>query len=402
MKVKLCYLAVILLLTGCTKEIFENEPESQIVLKGKPGSAGATINLSSTQQIIKGFGGSSAWHGYLTDADCDKLFTTLGLSILRVRIDPDGNWDEELANAQKAKERGASVFASPWSPPASMKSNGSTIGGYLLPEHYGDYANWLNSFVNAMSQIPLYAISVQNEPNINVNYESCSWTSDEMLNFMVNNAGTINCRVMMPETFNYAPFYADPILNNPTGAANTDICAYHWYGANRFQLWTNAYNQGKDIWMTEYYSDDQSLDGALSTALDIHDQLTINFANAYIWWWVKNPSCNLITDTGINPRGYVIGQFAKFIRPGYYRVDVTGSADISAYTGDDKVVVVAINAGRKNKNQQFTFTDGTVTSVIPYVTSQTDNMAEKSVVSVTNNTFTYSLPAKSVTTFVQN
>jgi glucuronoarabinoxylan endo-1,4-beta-xylanase len=399
--------ATLLLLSGCKRgDVVPIEKHAEnldpMATSGGGGSV-CTINLASLKQAIRGFGGSSAWHGQLTDADCDKLFTTLGLSILRVRIDPDSNWNDEIVNAQKATARGAMVFASPWSPPAHMKNNNSTVAGSLLPEHYGDYADWLNSFVNAMNNngVPLYAVSVQNEPNINVTYESCSWTATQMLNFMVNNAGAINTKVMMPETFNYLPSYADPILNNATGAANTDICAHHWYGANRNQLWSNAYNKGKDIWMTEYYSNDQSLNAAIATAVDIHKFLTINNDNAYVWWYVKNRDCNLITDTGINKRGYVMAQFAKFVRPGYNRVDVSGGNNITAYTDGSKAVVVAVNSGTSSVIQKFSFQNGTITSVVPYVTSGNKNLQTGSSITVTSNSFTYTLEPKSVTTFVQ-
>lgn len=398
----------LLLLAGCKKagNVASESKTENFDAMAAPGGGNSTctINLANLKQVIRGFGGSSAWHGQLTDADCDKLFTTLGLSILRVRIDPDGNWADEISNAQKATARGAIVFASPWSPPAYMKDNNNTVGGSLLPDYYDDYANWLNSFVNAMNTngVPLYAVSVQNEPNISVTYESCSWTSTQMFNFMVNNAGVINTKVMMPETFNYLPSYADPILNNATGAANTDICAHHWYGANRNQLWTNAYNKGKDIWMTEYFSNDQSLNAAITTAVDIHKFMTINYDNAYVWWWVKNPDCNIITDTGINKRGYVMGQFAKFVRPGYNRVDVVGGSNISAYTNGTKAVVVAVNSGTGSVTQKFTFQNGTITSVTPYVTSGTKNLQAGSPISVSGNSFTYTLEPKSVTTFVQD
>ena len=395
-------------LSACKKTVFttsDDGPGDVEIMAARAGTTSAcTINLTNLKQVIRGFGGCSAWHGQLTAADCDKLFTTLGLSILRVRIDPNNNWSDEISNAQKATARGAIVFASPWSPPAYMKDNNNTVDGSLLPEHYGDYANWLNSFVSTMNNngVPLYAVSVQNEPNINVTYESCSWTPAQMFNFMVNNAGAINTRVIMPETFNYLPSYADPILNNATGAANTDICAHHWYGNNQYQLWTNAYNKGKDIWMTEFFSDDQSLNASIATAVDIHNSLTINYENAWVWWWVKNQSCNIITDAGINKRGYVMGQFAKFVRPGYKRVDVTGSPNISAYTNGTKAVIVAINSGSARATQSFNFQNGTVTSVTPYTTSATKNLQPAASINVSTNNFKYTLEPKSVTTFVQN
>ena len=377
---------------------------AQLAPLAAPGGA-CVINLAATKQTIRGFGGSSAWHGQLTDAEADTLFTTLGLSILRVRIDPDGAWADEILNAQKAQARGALVFASPWSPPAWMKDNGSTINGSLLPQHYGDYVNWLNSFA---SNIPgLYAISVQNEPNLQPAYESCSWTEAQLFNFIVNFGGSFSTRLMMPETFNYLPSYVDSILSNPIGAANTSICAYHWYGANRNQLWTQAYNLGKDIWMTEHFSNDQTMAGAITTAIDIQKQLTVNFANAYVWWWVREPSCNIIEAGGatIQRRGYVLGQFAKFVRPGSVRVDATGGASgvsTSAFVSDGKLVVVAVNNGTSPVTQSFSIQGGAATAMIPHVTSETDSLATGAPIAVSNGSFSATLARKSVTTLVQN
>ena len=122
----------LLLLAGCKKaEVAdtENQTENPDVMTAsrKGNNSTCTINLTNLKQVIRGFGGSSAWHGQLTNADCDKLFTTLGLSILRVRIDPNNNWSDEISNAQKAMARGAIVFGSPWSPPAYMKDNNNTV-----------------------------------------------------------------------------------------------------------------------------------------------------------------------------------------------------------------------------------------------------------------------------------
>jgi glucuronoarabinoxylan endo-1,4-beta-xylanase len=415
-KLRLSLLAAALIcgLAGCADEGITSSDDSALAPSesgndGRDKSAAkpsgtCTINLASPQQTIRGFGGSSAWHGQLPDADCDKLFNTIGLSILRVRIDPDGLWDDEIQNAKKAVARGATVFASPWSPPASMKDNNNPVGGSLLPQNYAAYANWLNSFTSTMQSngVSLYAISVQNEPNISVDYESCEWTATQMFNFMVNNAGVINTRVMMPETFNYLKSFADPILNNTTGAANTDIVAYHWYGANQYSAYPNASSKGKDLWMTEHFSDDQTLNGAIATAIEVHNIITVNQANAYVWWWVKNPNCNIITDTQILKRGYVFGQFAKFVRPGSVRVATSGGTNISAYTSAGKAVIVAINSGTRAVTQNFTFQNGTVASVTPHVTSGTKNMNQEPVVTVNNGSFTYTLEAKSVTTFVQN
>jgi glucuronoarabinoxylan endo-1,4-beta-xylanase len=363
-----------------------------------------TINLASEKQVIRGFGAATVWQGLLTTNENDALWTTLGLSICRVRIDPSGAWDQEIANAKAAQARGAIVFASPWSPPPHLKSNNDPIGGYLLPQNYGAYRDWLNSFA---SQIPgIYAISVQNEPNINVTYESCTWTEQQMFDFIVNYGGGFTARLMMPETFNYLQTFSDSILSNPTGAANTDIYAYHWYGANRFGLNTQAYNLGKDIWMTEHFSDDQTIAGAIGTAVDIHKQLTLNMANAYCWWWVREPACNLIGPDAsyINPRGYVMGQFAKFVRPGSIRVDATGAPNnvyVTAYKNAGKLVIVVVNAGSKKVVETFSIANGSVASLASYSTSASTSLTPGPGYTVVNGSFSATFPPKSITTFVQ-
>lgn len=171
------------------------------------GAQNATINYAAPQQTIRGFGGATAWLGELTVPQADALFSPtsgLGLSVLRVRIDPtgtaasgwvpsNGGWLTEVENAQEAvaANPNAIVFASPWTPPASMKTSSSSqpfysgtcspaagyCGGYLNPANYAAYAAYLEDFVtyfNTNAGFNLYAISMQNEPDIDdVNYESC-------------------------------------------------------------------------------------------------------------------------------------------------------------------------------------------------------------------------------------
>src|SRR4030042_3737267 len=103
----------------------------------------ATINLSTTRQTIRGYGGMNfpRWIGTLTDAQVDKAFGNgsgqIGLTIMRIDVPPSsGDWSGELSAAQRAVSHGAIVFATPWSPPASMKSNGSTTGGSLNSTSY--------------------------------------------------------------------------------------------------------------------------------------------------------------------------------------------------------------------------------------------------------------------------
>ncbi len=155
----------------------------------------ATVDLSGVQQTIRGFGGSTAFiSGVLDPVMCPTLFGNsgnqqLGLNVLRIRIDAAGivAWHNELVNAQRALAAGATmIMASPWSPPTWYKTNNGDFGGSIIPTSFSGYGQYLDSFINymAVNNAPVNAISVQSEPDVIVPYESCSWTPDELLNFV--------------------------------------------------------------------------------------------------------------------------------------------------------------------------------------------------------------------------
>jgi len=284
----------------------------------------ATIDVNNLKQYIDGFGASTAWSGRLSNTVQDIAFnntnsTQLGLSILRVRIDPDSMWSDELVNAQRAKLRGAKVLATPWTPPAWMKTNNSTTnGGELMPEFYGNYVTYLNNFCNYMvdgnGNKLVDVVSLQNEPDIVVSYESCSWSPTQFQTFVKNYASGIQTPVLMAESFCSDFGMTDPTLNDPLAAANMSFIGVHLYGTT-IKNYQNAIDKGKRIWMTEHYYNPDDINTCMAMGKEILDCMYNNF-NAYIWWYLVNPGCNLISSTGtIHNKGYVMAQFSKFIRP---------------------------------------------------------------------------------------
>ncbi len=379
-------------------------------------TSAANINLTSTQQIIRGFGAASVWCGALSDAQMNTLFTDMGLSLLRIRIAPNENWSsgnysawaDELSNAKKAKARGANVFATPWTPPASMKSNSSTIGGYLKSSSYSNYANYLKSFANYFSNngASLYAISLQNEPDWDPDYEGCSLTAAQFCDFIKNHGSIVAniTKMIMPESLNFNHSMSDTTLNDSTAASYVSIIGGHLYGAT-IQDYTLARTKGKELWMTEHLLNDQSLTACITTAKEIHDCMTVANMNAYTWWWVISDNNGFFNKAGVvQKRGYVVGQFAKFVRPGYYRVTATSNPQtniyVSSYKGSGKVVIVAINQSTSGISQNFVFSNGSVSTMSRYVTDSSQNIATGTSLSVSNGAFTAWLPAQSVTTFV--
>ncbi len=373
-------------------------------------AATASVNLSITHQTIRGFGGASVWMGLMTDAEMDLLFGsgpgTVGLSILRIRIAPDNNWTTELENARKARARGAIVMATPWTPPAGMKTNNNVVGGSLKTSEYANYANYLSNFANYMSSNGggLYAISIQNEPDIRVTYESCDWTATQLLNFARNNAGVIPTRVLMSESFNFNKAYTDPILNDPLARANVDIIGGHIYGSG-LSDYPLARNNGKEVWMTEHLNTDTSIAGVIQTAKEMTDCMAVGNYNAYIWWYLRR-YYGPMDDSGIRTkRGCVMAQFARWVRPGFVRVTATYNPNpgvyVSAYQSGARVVIVAVNNGVGSVNQTFSISGGAApTTLNRYRTSGSENLATLPAIGVSNGSFTTSLPGQSITTFV--
>jgi len=394
-------------------------PSALIALIASASACAGTafVNFGSTAQTIEGFGGATAWMPTLTSTQANALFSNgsaqqIGLSILRVRIDPggSGNWGTELGNAQAARARGAKVIATPWTPPASMKTNNNVVGGMLKTASYAAFASYLESFVDffASSGVPLSAISMQNEPDANVTYESCSWNGTQMDTWVANNAAPLTIPLMMPESESFTTGFSDPALNDSRAVGHIGFIAGHIYGVAP-KAYPNAVAKGKDVWMTEHYLTGSGIAGALQVAKEINDSMSVANYNAYVWWWVRDwPeesfSFGLIdANSNVKPAGYALAQYSKFVRPGYLRYNSTYNPStnvyVTAYGGSSHHVIVAINMGTAAVSQPFTIQGATLASLTPYQTSPSHNLAQLGAVAVSNGAFTYSLPAQSITTF---
>jgi hypothetical protein len=115
----------------------------------------------------------------------------------------------------------------------------------------------------------------------------------------------------------------------------------------------------------------------------------------------------LVNSSGtIAKRAYMVGQYSKFVRPGFFRIDATHlpatGVSVSAYqdTPTSSLVIVATNYSGSDVSQPFAITNAPAfSSLTPYTTSASLNLAKQPSVSVSSNSFTYKLPADSITTF---
>jgi glucuronoarabinoxylan endo-1,4-beta-xylanase len=155
------------------------------------------------------------------------------------------------------------------------------------------------------------------------------------------------------------------------------------------------------------------INNAMVVAGWIHDAIVNGPASAWLWWWYQPLSTSTDDNEGVvlkngtvAKRLYTLGNFSKFIRPGYTRVDVTGNVPtgvlLTAYKGmDGTVVIVAINKGTSSATVPISISGGTAPAMLtPWVTSSSDNLASKTAVTVSGGSFTATLAATTVTTFV--
>lgn len=385
------------------------------------------VNPSKTYQTIKGFGGINLpeWVGSdMTSAQVQKAFGNgdgeLGLTILRIYVSDDSNsWSRAVPTAKAAQKLGATVFATPWNPPASIRNtvNGGLKGGkyQLKKDKWADYAKHLNNYCKYMEGqgINLYSVSVQNEPDYAS--EWTYWSASDLASFIAQygkqvTSGT-KVKLMSPESFQYKKDIYNAILGNSQAFNNTDLFGTHFYGTQRSQMdFPSLENCGKEIWMTEVYVPNSEANSnerwpeALQVSENIHNGMVVGNLSAYVWWYIRRNYSPMNENGTISKRGYCMAQYSKFVRPGDVRIDATeqpaSNVYVSAYKNNkNQVTIVAVNKGSDGYAQQFSV-GGNISDIDRWRTTGSENLAKTDNLEYTGETFWAQLPAQSVSTFV--
>ena len=132
------------------------------------------------------------------------------------------------------------IFASPWSPPAFMKDNNNMLrGGQLKPEFYQSWANYFVKFIRAYEQegIPIWGVSIQNEPMATQRWESCIFSAEQERDFLKHHLGPtiqrerLGRKKIIVWDHNRDLIYqrARTILTDPKAAQYVWGIGYHWY-----------------------------------------------------------------------------------------------------------------------------------------------------------------------------
>jgi glucuronoarabinoxylan endo-1,4-beta-xylanase len=393
----------------------------------------------------------------------DALFSTTkgaGLSIVRNFVGDGGSWgsetngpspsiepeegvwnwtgdEDEIWLMREAAKRGCPRnMSTVWSPPAWMKTNNNVIGGRLRPDKYQAYAEYLSMYVRGYKEhhnIDIYAISLANEPDVTVKYSSCYWNGKEFHDFLkflipVFERDKITAKVVVGE---HSAWTENPVLESledSVTAARIDIVGVHAYHtadrdpfppiSQRCGPLVETLRQKKKIWQTEganlgmNYSD---IRDGLYWARVIHTHVAENSANAWFYWWLvcqyNAGGCLTHLNTKDNTwtadkRLYTIGNYSRFVRPGYFRVHTNSELStgvlVSAFKSEPekKLVIVAINDNVKARDLELKLEGVGATSAAPWRTSATEDLAGLHEIPISDNTLKATLAPGSVTTFV--
>jgi len=356
-------------------------PATITIIAGIKENATVTINSSSKRQYVRGFGGMDIpWGNFfeISMEEYEKMYnpkTGLGFNMIRIMIQPgipiqdsgglveedsDGDIEKTMdyyvngggnrpfyyEGVKLVNKYGGYVLASPWSPPMKWKTNNTTYGGgSLRKSNWHDYAGYLRDFAQHMSDkgAPIYAISIQNEPNFKASYEGCEWTDNEMRDFFVQEGhfttiptsiagygggkATDFVLTMNGESANH-PNINDRAMDNEDSRAAIDVLGRHTYGnaQNRYAKALDV-EPKKEVWMTEHninsgnssaYVNDSTWNYVWVFLNDVDLSIRLNDESAFIWWALKRFYSFIgegqygTVEGAILPRGYAMSHYAKY------------------------------------------------------------------------------------------
>ena len=279
------------------------------------------------------------------------------------------------------------LFASPWSPPAFMKDNNNMLhGGKLKPEFYQSWALYYTKFIKSYEKegVPIWGISIQNEPMATQTWESCIYFAEDERDFLKNFLGPTMVRegladkkiIVWDHNRDLIAQRAEAIFGDPEASKYAWGMGFHWY-----EDWSGGQQMYSNVGLVHSAYPDKNLlftegcrgpfDPKRYYAWDLGESygrsMINDFNNGAVGW----TDWNILLDEtgGPNHVGnfcfapihadtktgqliytnsyYYIGHFSKFVKPGAKRImcapsrsQLLATAFINA---DGKVAVIVMN-----------------------------------------------------------
>ncbi len=304
------------------------------------------------------------------------------------------------------------LLASPWSPPPWMKTNGEMNHGGKLKKEYRDvWAQYYCKYINAYEkeEIPIWGISIQNEPEAKQIWDSCLYTGDEERDFIRDSLGPALEKnkllhkniIIWDHNRDVMVERARAILNDHEAAKYVWGTGFHWYNGDNFDEVQKVHDEfpGKKLIFTEGCQEN----GPHLGSWDLGERYATSIINDLNRWTVAWIDWNLILNENGGPNHvgnycsapiivdtktqdimyqssfYYMGHFSRFIKRGHRII-------VSENKTENLLVLAAIND------------TGSTTLILMNKNSATENCNYKDG----NIDISLSIPARSIVTMVSN
>ena len=283
------------------------------------------------------------------------------------------------------------IFASPWSPPAYMKTtNQMNNGGKLKKEYYELWSEYYVKFIQAYQSngIEIKTITVQNEPFKPHRWESCPYTAEEERDFVKYHLGKKMQDLGVDILFwdhnkervvdRAITMFSDEQTKNYIRGI-----AFHWYSGDYFEeleMFHKLYPDKDLIFSEGCYEYSRGVSDARKVGeMYAHDMIGNfnNYCNAFCDWNLLlneqgGPNhvgnyCDapIMADTAndtfeVHTSYYYIGHFSKYVQKGARRIGSskfgTNIETVSFQNPNGSVVSIVLN--RTSEDISFTFKIG--------------------------------------------
>ena len=279
-------------------------------------------------------------------------------------------------------------MASPWSPPPWMKSNGQmNHGGKLKIKFQDTWANYYCKYINFYENegVPIWGISVQNEPEAVQTWDSCIYTGEEERDFIKNFLGPALEKnkfldkklIIWDHNRDLMLKRARAVLSDPVAAKYVWGTGFHWYNGDYFDEVQKVHDEfpDKELIFTEGCQEE----GPHIGSWDLGERYATSIINDLNRWTVAWIDWNLLLDErgGPNHVGnycsapiivntksqeilyqssyFYLGHFSRFFKRGDKIIECENNTDnllsLSAINKNEKISTTIMN--KENKSVDF-------------------------------------------------
>ena len=315
-----------------------------------------------------------------------------------------------INDALKKRKNKIRIMASPWSPPAWMKTTGEmNFGGKLKSEYRDTWADYYCKFIENCEKenVPIWGLSIQNEPEAKQTWDSCLYTAEEERDFIKNHLGPslkkhnlLDRKVIIwDHNRDVMVERARTVLSDPDAAKYVWGTGFHWYCGDHFDNVQKVHDEFPDKQLI--FTEGCQEGGPHIGSWELGERYATSIINDLNRWTVAWIDWNLILNEqgGPNHVGnycsapiivdtrskdllyqssyYYIGHFSRFILPGDKIINsknTNDKIDVLSSINDQNIVNtviqnknesrVKVNYNRGNVNSVFSIPERSIVTVV--------------------------------------